>query len=133
MYGTLSTTWFFWHLAIFYMFFPCRLMNIFLTQFWTVKFLIHKPQPRLSIFCPTVFWINKYFHFWNFGRIFSIYLVGYSIVKVLGRIFKIFTMCMTFLSKGSFAPCIYVPFSTRIGKLKILLFILIQNIEIFYI
>ena len=28
--------------------FCCRLMNIFLTQFWTVKLLIHKPQPCLS-------------------------------------------------------------------------------------
>ena len=25
------------------------LMNIFLTQFWTEKFLIHKPQPRHKI------------------------------------------------------------------------------------
>ena len=46
MYGKLSITRFFWQLAIFSIFFWCRLMNIFLTQFWTVKLLIHKPQPR---------------------------------------------------------------------------------------
>ena len=52
MYGKLSITWFFWHLAIFSTFFCCRLMNIFLTQFWTEKLLIHKPQPRqpLAVF-----------------------------------------------------------------------------------
>ena len=46
MYGKLSITRFFWHLAIFNICFCCRLMNTFLTQFWTEKLLIHKPQPR---------------------------------------------------------------------------------------
>ena len=45
MYGKLSITRFFWHLAIFNKFCCCRLMNIFLTQFWTENLLIHKPQP----------------------------------------------------------------------------------------
>ena len=49
MYGELSITRFFWHLAIFHILFWCRLMNIFLKQFWTVKLLIHKPQPRRII------------------------------------------------------------------------------------
>ena len=48
MYGKLWITRFFWHLAIFGQLFCCRLMNIFLTQFCTVKLLIHKPQPRLN-------------------------------------------------------------------------------------
>ena len=30
-------------------FFWCLLMNIFLTQFWTEKLLIHKPQPRHTL------------------------------------------------------------------------------------
>ena len=46
MHGKLLITQFFWHLAIFGKLFCCRLMNIFLTQFWTEKLLIHKPQPR---------------------------------------------------------------------------------------
>ena len=46
MYGKLSITLLFWHLAIFLILFWRRLMNIFLTQFWTEKLLIHKPQPR---------------------------------------------------------------------------------------
>ena len=37
---------FFLALSYFRYFFCCQLMNIFLTQFWTVKLLIHKPQPR---------------------------------------------------------------------------------------
>ena len=41
MYGKLSITRFFWHLAIFGKLFCCRLMNIFLTQFWTKNLLIH--------------------------------------------------------------------------------------------
>ena len=45
MYRKLLITRFFRHLAIFGIYFCCRLMNIFLTQFWTVKLLIHKPQP----------------------------------------------------------------------------------------
>ena len=48
MYRKLSITRFFWHLAIFSIFFCCQLMNIFLTQFWTVRLLIHKPQPCLT-------------------------------------------------------------------------------------
>ena len=32
--------------AIFGTLFCCRLINIFLTQFWTENLLIHKPQPR---------------------------------------------------------------------------------------
>ena len=46
MCGKISITWFFWHLAIYGKLFFCRLINIFLTQFWTENLLIHKPQPR---------------------------------------------------------------------------------------
>ena len=44
-----------------YILFWCRLMNIFLTQFWTEQLLIHKPQHRLTdlaIFY--IFWLS-----WN--------------------------------------------------------------------
>ena len=50
MYGKLSITRFVWHLAIFGKLFCCRLINIFLTQFWNTNLLIHKPQPRHMIF-----------------------------------------------------------------------------------
>ena len=46
MYGELSITQLFWHLAIFRTVFCCWLMNIFLKHFWTEKLLIHKPQHR---------------------------------------------------------------------------------------
>ena len=46
MYGKLLITLLIRHLAIFGTIFCCWLVNIFLTQFWAVKFLIHKPQPR---------------------------------------------------------------------------------------
>ena len=36
----------FWLFAILGTKFCCQLMNIFLTQFWTVRLLIHKPQTR---------------------------------------------------------------------------------------
>ena len=49
MYRKLSITRFFWHLIIFGILLCCRLLNIFLTQFWTVKLLIHKPQPRHNL------------------------------------------------------------------------------------
>ena len=42
----LLITQLFWHWATFHTLFWCLLMNIFLTQFWTGKLLIHKPQPR---------------------------------------------------------------------------------------
>ena len=45
MYGKLSFPRFFWHLAIFGIFFGCRLMSFFLTQFWTEKLLIHNLTP----------------------------------------------------------------------------------------
>ena len=54
MYGKLSITRFFWHLAIFRILFGCWLMNIFLTQFWTVKLLIHKPQHGPKSFKQTI-------------------------------------------------------------------------------
>ena len=44
MYRKLSITRFFWQLVIFGIYFCCRLIKIFLTQFWTAKLLIHKPQ-----------------------------------------------------------------------------------------
>ena len=36
-------------LDYFWYIFHCWLMNIFLTQFWTEKLLIHKPQPRRNM------------------------------------------------------------------------------------
>ena len=49
MYGKPLITRIFWHLDIFGNIFCCWLMNIFLTQFWTEKLLIHKPQPRCNL------------------------------------------------------------------------------------
>ena len=34
-------------------------MNMFLTQFWTVKLLIHKPQPRLKLMILTYSFTKK--------------------------------------------------------------------------
>ena len=41
----------------------CRLMIIFLTQFWTVKLLIHKPQPHLK--CSDCYQQNSSFAPWQ--------------------------------------------------------------------
>ena len=54
-------------LSYFQYFFCCRLMNIFLAQFWTVKLLIHKLQPRhtsdvnknTKVFCLGLFVAEK--------------------------------------------------------------------------
>ena len=73
MYGKLSITRLFSHLAIFRNLFWCRLMNIFLTQFWTEKLLIHKPQPRHILSnCTNLFksWLYYYFNaiLWKLGK-----------------------------------------------------------------
>ena len=61
-------TRFFWRLAIFGIFFCCRLMNMFLTQFWTEKLVIHKPQPRLISLILELRERNFYFRYWSRGR-----------------------------------------------------------------
>ena len=53
-------------LSYFWIFFFCRLMNIFLTQFWTVKLLIHKPQPRLNAsFSSVISYYLPFLFFWS--------------------------------------------------------------------
>ena len=47
-------------LSYFRYFFCFRLMNIFLTQFWTVKLLIHKPQPRCKVILTIIIYKIKF-------------------------------------------------------------------------
>ena len=81
------------HIAIFGNFCCCRLMNIFLTQLWTVNLLIHKPQPRLIHYSIVI--INYPFYVFHYPYLLSLCIQSYHVAFMILR--KILVSLNTFL------------------------------------